>query len=101
MNDEYQAADASGFRICNTISLLVPAYQYQINCAWTKEVSLPAVEEFTCRLLLALQEVLPGEIRDYFGLSKRECDVLIETLIRNKLAVYTNDGHLTPSSMLM
>ncbi|MEX6768420.1 AAA domain-containing protein [Pseudomonas aeruginosa] len=57
MNDEYQAADASGFRICNTISLLVPAYQYQINCAWTKEVSLPAVEEFTCRLLLALQEV--------------------------------------------
>lgn len=54
MNEEYQAVDASGFRICNTISLLVPAYQYQINCAWTKEVSLPAVEEFTCRLLLAL-----------------------------------------------
>ncbi|MEX6732205.1 hypothetical protein AB2C47_30925 [Pseudomonas aeruginosa] len=48
-----------------------------------------------------MQEVLPGEIRDYFGLSKRECDVLIEPLIRNKLAVYTNDGHLTPSSMLM
>lgn len=101
MSEEYQAADASGFRICNTISLLVPAYQYQINCAWTKEISLPAVEEFTCRLLLALQEVLPGEIREYFGLSKRECDVLIETLLRNKLAVYTNDGHLTPSSMLM
>lgn len=101
MSEDYQAADASGFRICNTISLLVPAYQYQINCAWTKEVSLPAVEEFTCRLLLALQEVLPGEIREYFGLSKRECDVLIETLLRNKLAVYTNDGHLTPSLMLM
>ncbi|WP_410951737.1 hypothetical protein [Pseudomonas sp. S1(2024)] len=101
MNEEYQAVDASGFRICNTISLLVPAYQYQINCAWTKEVSLPAVEEFTCRLLLALGEVLPGEIRQYFGLSRRECDVLIDTLIRNKLAVHTNDGHLMPSSMLL
>lgn len=100
MSEEYQAVDASGFRICNTISLLLPAYQYQINCSWTKEVSLPAVEEFTCRLLLALQEVLPGEIREYFGLSKRECEVLIETLIRNKLAVYTNDGHLTPSAIL-
>ncbi|MBO0408870.1 hypothetical protein [Aeromonas hydrophila] len=101
MSEEYQAVEASGFRICNTISLLLPAYQYQINCAWTKEVSLPAVEEFTCRLLLALQEVLPGEIREYFGLSKRECDVLIETLIRNKLAVHTNDGHLAPASMLI
>jgi len=101
MNEEYQAADASGFRICNTISLLVPAYQYQIKCAWTKEVSLPAVEEFTCRLLLALGEVLPGEVRQYFGLSARECDVLIETLVRNKLAMHTSDGHLTPSSMLM
>lgn len=101
MTEEYQATDASGFRICNTISLLVPAYQYQIKCAWTKEVSLPAVEEFTCRLLLALGEVLPGEIREYFGLSPRECDVLIETLVRNKLASHTSDGHLTPSSMLM
>ena len=101
MTEEYQAIDASGFRICNTISLLVPAYQYQIKCAWTKEVSLPAVEEFTCRLLLALGEILPGEVRQYFGLSARECDVLIETLVRNKLAMHTSDGHLTPSSMLM
>ena len=101
MTEEYQATDTSGLRICNTISLLVPAYQYQIKCAWTKEVSLPAVEEFTCRLLLALGEILPGEVRQYFGLSARECDVLIETLVRNKLAMHTSDGHLTPSSMLM
>lgn len=100
MNEEYEAVDASGFRICNTISLLVPAYQYQINCAWTKETPLPAVEEFTCRLLLALGEVLPGEIRQYFGLTKRECEVLIETLLRNKLAISTNDGSLVPSSIL-
>lgn len=101
MTEEYQATGASGFRICNTISLLVPTYQYQIKCAWTKEVSLPAVEEFTCRLLLALGEVLPGEIRQYFGMSARECDVLIETLVRNKLAMHTSDGNLIPSSMLM
>lgn len=100
MNEEYEAVDASGFRICNTISLLVPAYQYQINCAWTKETALPAVEEFTCRLLLALGEVLPSEIRQYFGLSKRECEVLIETLLRNKLAISANDGSLMPSSLL-
>ena len=34
MSEEYQAVDASGFRICNTISLLVPAYQYQISCSY-------------------------------------------------------------------
>ena len=101
MRDELDSPDASGLRLCNTISLLMPAQTYEISCAWTKEKSLPAVEEFTCRLLLALQEVLPGDVREYFGLSERECHVLLETLERNKLAVYTNDGHLAPSPMLI
>lgn len=101
MSEDISLMDVVGARTCNTISLLVPAYQYKIKCAWTKEASLPAVEEFTCRLLLAMQELLPGEIQKYFGLNKRECEVLVETLVRNKLAVYTNDGHLAPSTMLI
>lgn len=101
MREEIETTDATGLRLCNTISLLMPAYSYNIGCAWTQEVSLPAVEEFTCRLLLALEEVLPGEIKEYFGLSKRECEVLVETLLHNKLAIYTNDGHLAPSPMLL
>lgn len=101
MLDDMEVVDPTGLRLCNTISLMIPAYSYQINCAWTQEVPLPAIEEFTCRLLLALQEVLPGEIQEYFGLNKRECDVLIETLLRNKLATYTNEGLLAPSSILM
>ncbi|MFJ2689419.1 hypothetical protein [Pseudomonas sp. NPDC087336] len=101
MLDEMDIVDTSGVRLCNTISLLIPAYSYHINCAWTQEVPLPAIEEFTCRLLIALQEVLPGEIQDYFGLSNRECEVLIETLLKNKLATYTNEGLLAPSSILL
>lgn len=101
MLDDMEIVDTSGVRLCNTISLLIPAYSYHINCAWTQEVPLPAIEEFTCRLLIALQEVLPGEIQEYFGLSKRECEVLIETLLRNKLAAYTNEGLLAPSGILM
>lgn len=101
MREEFETTDATGLRLCNTVSLLMPAYSYHIGCAWTKEVSLPAVEEFTCRLLLTLEEILPGEIQEYFGLSKRECDVLVETLVHSKLAFYTNDGHLAPSPMLL
>ncbi|UOS99320.1 hypothetical protein LZZ50_02785 [Xanthomonas arboricola] len=93
--------DSNGVRLGNTISLLIPAYSYHINCAWTQEVPLPAIEEFTCRLLIVLQEMLPGEIQEYFGLSKREREVLIETLLKNKLAFYTNEGLLAPSSILM
>lgn len=101
MHEEFDVVDPSGLRLCNTISLLVPAQTYHVNCGWTKEVSLPVVEEYTCRLLLALQEVLPGDIQEYFGLSKREVEVLVETLVHNKLAVYSNDGHLAPSPMLL
>ncbi|NHN78383.1 hypothetical protein HA520_14025 [Azotobacter chroococcum] len=101
MHEEFDAVDPSGLRLCNTISLLVPAQTYHINCGWTKEISLPVVEEYTCRLLLALQEVLPGDIQEYFGLSKREAEVLVDTLVHNKLAVYSNDGHLAPSPMLL
>ncbi|MBC3227476.1 hypothetical protein [Serratia fonticola] len=101
MSEEFDVVDTSGLRLCNTISLLVPAQTYYINCGWTKEISLPVIEEYTCRLLLVLQEVLPGEIQEYFGLSKREVEVLVDTLIHNKLAVYNNNGHIAPSPMLL
>lgn len=101
MSDAIEMVETSGLRLGNTISLLIPAYSYHINCAWTKEVPLPAIEEFTCRLLITLQEVLPGEIREYFGLSKRECEVLIDTLLKSKLVTYTNEGLLTPSNLLL
>lgn len=101
MHEEIEVIEANGVRLCNTISLLVPAYSYHINCAWTHETPLPAIEEFTCRLLIALQEVTPSEVQQYFGLSKRECDVLIDTLHKNKLVAYSNEGMLTPTNMLL
>lgn len=87
-------------RLGNVISLLIPVRPYIMHCAWTQEVPLPAIEEFTCRLLILLDEVLPGDIRDYFGLSHRECEILIEGLVQNRLAMYTDSGHLAPSSIL-
>jgi hypothetical protein len=87
-------------KLGNVISLLLPARSYKLSCSWTQEAPLPAIEEFSCRLLLALEELLPGELQEYFGLTPRECEVLIENLITNKLAIYTHDGLLAPSPML-
>jgi len=87
-------------RLGNVISLLVPVRPYTLYCAWTQEVPLPAIEEFSCRLLMLLDEVLPADIRDYFGLTPRESEILIEGLVQNRLAVYTDSGHLAPSSIL-
>ncbi|WP_411705097.1 hypothetical protein [Edaphovirga cremea] len=87
-------------RLVNVISLLIPVRSYTLHCAWTQEMPLPAIEEFTCRLLVLLDEVLPGDIRKYFGLTNRECEILIDGLIQNRLAVYSESGHLAPSSML-
>lgn len=87
-------------KLGNVISLLLPARSYKLSCSWTQEAPLPAIEEFSCRLLLILEELLPGELQEYFGLTQRECEVLIENLINNKLAAYTNDGLLAPSPML-
>ena len=101
MHDETEMIETNGVRLCNTISLLIPAYSYDINCAWTQEIPLPAIEEFTCRLLIALQEVTPSEVQQYFGLSKRECDVLIDNLHKSKLVTYSNEGMLIPTNMLM
>lgn len=101
MFEENEMIETSGVRLCNTISLLIPAYSYHINCAWTQEIPLPAIEEFTCRLLISLREITPGEVQQYFGLSKRECEVLIETLEKNKLITHNNDGMLVPSNMLI
>lgn len=87
-------------KLGNVISLLLPARSYKLNCSWTQETPLPAIEEFSCRLLLALGEVLPGELQEYFGLTPRECEVLVQNLTDNKLATYTSEGLLSPSSML-
>lgn len=87
-------------RLTNVITLMIPVRPYTLHCAWTQEVPLPAIEEFTCRLLVLLDEVLPGNIREYFGLTQRECDILIEGLVYNRLAVYTESGHLAASTIL-
>lgn len=87
-------------RLANVISLLIPVRPYTLYCAWTQEMPLPAIEEFTCRLLVLLDEILPGDIREYFGLTHRECEILIDGLIQHRLAIYTESGHLAPSSTL-
>lgn len=38
MHEEIEMIDTSGVRLCNTISLLIPAYSYHINCAWTQQI---------------------------------------------------------------
>lgn len=87
--------------IGNRVTVLIPARQYVINCAWIKERPLPAVELFSCRLLLAFDKLLPSELRDFFGLNDRECEVLIDSLQEKRLAALNHDGFLIPSSLLL
>ncbi|TMO99738.1 hypothetical protein CWC14_04075 [Pseudoalteromonas sp. S3260] len=92
--------NSSDMRIGNQITVLVPANKYEFNCAWTEEKLLPALELFTCKLLLILEKISPNEISSYFGLNTREIDQLINNLMSNKLISLDSEGLLIPTSML-
>lgn len=87
-------------RLANVVSVLLPAREYRLDCSWTTELPLPAVEEFTCKLILLMDEVSPSELRKYFGLSALETDGLVANLVKNRLVEVADDGNLHPSAML-
>ena len=87
-------------RTANVISLMLPARMYEFECSWTKEQPLPAMEEFSCRLLLLLEAIHPNELQNYFGLNSQEIDVLLNSLFEKRLAVIDVDGSIKPSSLL-
>lgn len=87
-------------RIANIISLLLPARMYEFECSWTTEQPLPAMEEFSCRLLLMLGEIHPNELQNYFGLNNQETEVLLASLLEKRLTVINPDGSIKPSSLL-
>ena len=87
-------------RLGNTISLLMPAKSYRIQCSWTKQKALPAIEDFACRMLILFDEVRPTDLQEFFGLTSREREVLVETLIENRLVSLSSHGSLVPSPIL-
>ena len=87
-------------RLANIISVLLPAREYRLECSWTTERPLPAVEEFACRLILLMDGVSPSELKSYFGLSALETDGLVGNLVKNRLVDAADDGTLMPSAML-
>lgn len=99
MND-FQAVEPPKKRLSNVISLLIPAKSYRLQCAWTKQKSLPVIEEYACRILLIFGRLLPLEVQNYFGLSSREREVLVENLIKNRLASIDEEGMLVGSPLL-
>lgn len=101
MFEAHENNEQGGTRLCNVISLMIPAYRYDIGCAWTQEIPLPAIEEFTCRLLIAMGELAPSELQGYFDINAREIEVLIDTLTKNKLVKYNDQNNLVPSTILL
>jgi len=87
-------------RIGNRITILIPARKYIMNLAWTEERPMPAIELFACRLLILFERMLPLELREFFGLSEREEDELINSLEDKRLATLDNQGYLVPSPLL-
>jgi len=100
VSEEYDDGIAVERRLVNVISLLLPAKRFRLDCAWTQESALPALEEFSCRLLLLFGELLPSDLQSYFGLDVRERDVLVESLVSSRLANYSSEGMLVPSPLL-
>ena len=87
-------------RTANVISLMLPARMYEFECSWTTEQPLPAMEEFSCRLLLMLGTIHPNDLQNYFGLNNQEREVLLNSLFEKRLAVINTDGSIKPSSLL-
>jgi len=87
-------------RTANVISLMLPARMYEFECSWTTEQPLPAMEEFSCRLLLMLGAIYPNDLQNYFGLNNQEREVLLNSLLEKRLAAIDADGSIKPSSLL-
>ncbi|CAG20005.1 hypothetical protein [Photobacterium profundum] len=87
-------------RLGNLITLLLPARSYKINCAWTTEKLMPGIEQFACRLLLIFDQLYPSELQNYFGLNEREREVLLDSLLANRLITINPEGHVEASSFL-
>lgn len=103
LDEEVDASEMEGLgkrRLANVISVLLPAREYRLECSWTTERPLPAIEEFACRLIVMMESASPGELQAYFGLSKLETDGLVGSLTRNRLVDVSDDGVLHPSAIL-
>ncbi|WP_254303064.1 hypothetical protein [Rahnella sp. BCC 1045] len=87
-------------RVGNRITILIPARKYIMNVAWTEEKPMPAIELFACRLLILFERMLPLELREFFGLSEREEEELLNSLEDKRLAALDNQGYLVPSPLL-
>ncbi|AWH90022.1 hypothetical protein HYN51_06455 [Limnobaculum parvum] len=71
-----------------------------MNVAWTEEKPMPAIELFACRLLILFERMLPLELREFFGLSEREEEELLNSLEDKRLAALDLLGYLVPSPLL-
>lgn len=100
MIKESYEQEQSNKRIANVISVLIPAKSYLLHCSWTKDKALPAIEDFACRLLLLFGELSASELQSYFGLASREREVLINTLLDNRLISINDKGLLIPTPLL-
>ncbi|MFJ5442928.1 hypothetical protein [Pectobacterium sp. CHL-2024] len=87
-------------RIGNRITILIPARKYIMNVAWTEEKPMPAIELFACRLLILFERMLPLELCEFFGLSEREKEELLNSLEDKRLAALDHQGYLVPSQLL-
>lgn len=88
-------------RLGNKITILIPARKYIMNVAWTEEKPMPAIELFACRLLVLFERMSPFELREFFGLSEREEEELLNSLEDKRLATLNSQGYLIPSPLLL
>ncbi|ALG67240.1 hypothetical protein [Beggiatoa leptomitoformis] len=80
--------------LLNQISFALPCKSFNIQYSYTKQERLPIVTEFIVRLIHTCQSIAVSNIQEYFGFSSKETEVIVNSLINERLVVFNQDDEL-------
>lgn len=80
--------------LLNQITFSLPCQSFDIQYSYTKQERLPIVTEFIVRLVHTCQSIAVSNIQEYFGFSTKETEVIINSLINERLVIFNQDNEL-------
>lgn len=80
--------------LLNQITFSLPCQSFDIEYSYTKQERLPIVTEFIVRLVHTCQGISVSNIQEYFGFSTKETEVIINSLINERLVNFNQDNEL-------
>lgn len=78
----------------NQVTFALPCQNFDIKYSVTKQERLPIVTEFVVRLIYVCECIAVSKIKDYFGFSIKETEVVIQSLKNERLVLFNIDNEL-------